>query len=84
MLFIGNYTDGKDSEIQVVDGQQRLTTITILFSALSDCFKRIKQETLSERIFEYIMTRDDDGNDVRVVKSKTHYPYFSYFIQDRE
>lgn len=50
MLFIGNYTDGKDSEIQVVDGQQRLTTITILFSALSDCFKRIKQETLSERI----------------------------------
>ena len=84
MLFIGNYTDGKDSEIQVVDGQQRLTTITILFSALSDCFKRIKQETLSERIFEYIMTRDDDGNDVRVLKSKTHYPYFSYFIQDRE
>ena len=52
MLFIGNYTDGKDSEIQVVDGQQRLTTITILFSALSDCFKRIKQETLIERIFE--------------------------------
>lgn len=84
MLFIGNYTEGKESEIQVVDGQQRLTTITILFSALSDCFKRIKEETLSERIFEYIMTRDDDGNEVRVLKSKTHYPYFSYFIQDRE
>lgn len=30
------------------------------------------------------MTRDDDGNEVRVLKSKTHYPYFSYFIQDRE
>lgn len=84
VLFIGNYTEGKESEIQVVDGQQRLTTITILFSALSDCFKRIKEETLSERIFEYIMTRDDDGNEVRVLKSKTHYPYFSYFIQDRE
>ena len=32
MLFIGNYTDGKDSEIQVVDGQQRLTTITLISS----------------------------------------------------
>lgn len=82
MLFIGNFAGGTDRGIQVVDGQQRLTTITILFSALSDRFCSKSENALSEQIFKYIMTKDDDGNDVRIIKSKTHYPFFSYFIQD--
>lgn len=84
MLFIGDITEGTDQEIQVVDGQQRLTTITILFSALSDRFLELKEKTLSEQIFSYIMTKDDDGNEVRVLKSKSSYPFFSFFIQDKE
>lgn len=55
MLFIGNFIESGKSVIKVVDGQQRLTTITILFSVLSDLFKKKKQDTLSERIFRYIM-----------------------------
>ena len=82
MLFIGNFTEAADQTIDVVDGQQRLTTITILFSALSDVFKEMNEEELSKQVFKYIMTKDDDGNPIRVLKSKTHYPYFSYFIQD--
>lgn len=86
MLFIGDYTENSESSksILVVDGQQRITTITILFSALSDRFKELGEEKLSTQIFKYIMTEDDDGNEVRVLESKTHYPYFSFFIQDRE
>lgn len=84
MLFIGNFAEGTDQEIQVVDGQQRLTTITILFSALSDCFLKLGEETLSRQIFTYIMTEDDDGNEVRILKSKSSYPFFSYFIQDKK
>ena len=84
MLFIGNFTEGTDQVIQVVDGQQRLTTITILFSALSDRFTDLGEKTLSRQIFTYIMTEDDDGNEVRVLKSKTNYPFFAYFIQDKE
>lgn len=84
MLFIGNFTEGTDQEIQVVDGQQRLTTITILFSALSDRFQALGEKTLSRQIFTYIMTEDDDGNEVRILKSKTNYPFFAYFIQDKE
>ena len=83
MLFIGNFTEGTEQEIQVVDGQQRLTTITILFSALSDRFLELGQDTLSRQLFSYIMTEDDDGNEVRILKSKTSYPFFSYFIQDK-
>lgn len=84
MLFIGNFTEGTDQVIQVVDGQQRLTTITILFSAMSDRFKELGESTLSKQLFTYIMTEDDNGDEVRILKSKTSYPYFAYFIQDKE
>lgn len=84
MLFIGNFAEGTEQEIQVVDGQQRLTTITILFSAMSDIFLTLGEQTLSRQLFAYIMTEDDDGNEVRILKSKTSYPLFSYFIQDKE
>lgn len=85
MLFIGDYseTNEKDQSIFVVDGQQRITTITILFSALSDRFRSINEEVLSEQVFRYIMTQNDDGEDIRILESKTHYPYFSFYIQDR-
>lgn len=84
MLFIGNFDERNDREIQVVDGQQRITTITILFSAISDIFREKGEEKLSELIFSYIMTSDDNGNPVRIIKSESSYPFFSYFIQDRE
>jgi hypothetical protein len=84
MLFIGNFAEGTEQEIQVVDGQQRLTTITVLFSAMSDIFLTLGEQTLSRQLFAYIMTEDDDGNEVRILKSKTSYPFFSYFIQDKE
>lgn len=83
MLFVGDCFDDDRNEIDVVDGQQRLTTITILFSALSDRFLQLSQNTLSEQIFKYIMTTNDDGETVRIIQSKTHYPFFSYYIQER-
>lgn len=83
MLFIGNFDEKSSKEIQVVDGQQRITTITILFSVISDIFREKGEDKLSELIFDYIMTSDDDGNAVRIIKSESSYPYFSFFIQDR-
>ncbi len=82
MLFIGNFIESGKSVVKVVDGQQRLTTITILFSVLSDLFKEKGETTLSAMIFRYIMTKDDNGEEVRILKTKTNYPYFAYFIQD--
>lgn len=84
MLFVGDCFDGSKNEIDVVDGQQRLTTITILFSALSDRFIQSNQTILSEQVFKYIMTTNDDGDPVRIIQSKTHYPFFSFYIQERE
>ena len=84
MLFIGNFIEADRRPIEVVDGQQRLTTITILFSALSDIFKSVGQERLAKHVFKYIMTTDDDGEHVRILISKSHFPYFAYYIQDYE
>ena len=86
MLFIGDYSESNnvDNNIYVVDGQQRITTITILFSALSDRFREIGENVLSEQVFRYIMTQNDDGDDIKILESKTHFPYFSFYIQDRE
>lgn len=84
MLFVGDCFENEQVEIAVVDGQQRLTTITILFSALSDRFLQLGEEKLSKQVFRYIMTEDDNGEQIRIIKSKTHYPFFSFFIQDRK
>lgn len=84
MLFVGNFADKPDKPMEVVDGQQRMTIITILFSALSDRFIELGEEILSKQIFNYIMTSNDDGAEVRVLQSRSSYPYFLYYIQDRE
>ncbi|MER2175432.1 MAG: DUF262 domain-containing protein [Carnobacterium sp.] len=84
MLFVGNYIEGNEQEILVVDGQQRLTTITILFSVISRKFKEIGENDLSNAVFKYIMTTDDNNEEIRVLKSETHYPFFAYYIQDEE
>ncbi len=84
MLFVGDCFSDDKAEVDVVDGQQRLTTITILFSALSDKFLQLGQDVLSKQIFKYIMTYDDNGAQVRILRSKTHYPFFAFYIQERE
>lgn len=81
---MGNFAEKPDKPIEVVDGQQRLTTITILFSVLSDRFRELGEDTLSKQLFNYITTTDDNGEKVRVLQSKSSYPYFVYYIQDRE
>lgn len=83
MLFVGNTEDDTQKQSQVVDGQQRLTTITILFSALSIIFSNLGEEKLADNVFRYIMSEDDNGNEVRVLKTISSYPYFSFYIQSK-
>lgn len=81
MLFVGDSEDENQRVVQVVDGQQRLTTITILFSVLARIFNENYETKLSKRVFDYVMAEDDNGDEIRIIKTTSSYPYFSFFIQ---
>ncbi|EHL07329.1 hypothetical protein HMPREF0322_01889 [Desulfitobacterium hafniense DP7] len=55
--FIGSLVlvgEDKSTEFQIVDGQQRLTTLTILLSALVETFKEIEKEDLAQGLYTLI------------------------------
>jgi len=81
MLFVGDKDKQTKDPVYVVDGQQRLTTVTILFSSIAHLFRKAGNEVLSNSIFQYIMTKNNDGEEIRVLKTVSSYPYFSFYIQ---
>lgn len=74
--------DDKSPILQIVDGQQRLTTITILLSALCDRFVEIGKGNIAQSIYEnYIAGKDDDGNEYFKLENETPKPFFQTNIQ---
>jgi len=69
------------SNIEVVDGQQRITTATILLSALAESFRSIEKSDLADIVWSYILKSNDDGDKFRVLKNYTASNYFEYVIQ---
>lgn len=65
----------------VVDGQQRLMTLTILLAALRDILSELKQSDLAHGIQNFIEKRDVRNQTVFVVNQETSYPYFHKKIQ---
>ncbi|MFI5141395.1 MAG: DUF262 domain-containing protein [Bacteroidia bacterium] len=64
----------------IVDGQQRLTTITIILSVLYDLFEQFEQTQLLEGIYSYIYRKNDDGEEHFTIKNENLDPYFSEVI----
>lgn len=86
--FIGTMVFSKQkgkNYLEVIDGQQRLTVITILLSVISSKFKYIiKNDGLSNATFKYIKTKDDYDQPIVKLKTATSYPYFEGYIQSNE
>ena len=82
MVFSGS--EKNDVSIEVIDGQQRLTVITILLSVLTNKFKNINEKELASATFNYIKTKDDYGMPIPKLKSITSYPYFESYVQSIE
>ena len=68
--------------IEIVDGQQRLTTFTIFLSVLSDILLT-RNRKLSDKLWKYIIAEDDDGNEFVVLSNETAGSYFADKIQKR-
>lgn len=75
--FIGSMVVYKveRATLAVVDGQQRLTTITILLCAIREALKDIKEVDLAEGLQAYIEQKDRDNKTVYVLTTETSFPY---------
>jgi len=81
--FIGAFVtyNINNASYGVVDGQQRLTTITIALCAIRDKYKELGFEAPAKGVHRLIVTRDLDDKSQFVLKAETSYPYFQSQIQ---
>ena len=71
-------------ELEVIDGQQRVTTMTIFLSVLAKCFYDINNVNLGDSIWKYIIKTDDDGESYKALNNDTTDNYFAYLVQMKE
>lgn len=82
--FIGSMVVYKKAKqfFGVVDGQQRLTTITILLCVLRDALSELDQEDMAKGLHQLIERKDRDNKNEFVLKTETSFPYFQEHIQN--
>ena len=81
--FIGSMVVYKQSkqEFGVVDGQQRLTTITILLCAIRDAFTKNDELDLAEGLHQLIERKNRNNKNEYVLKTESSFPFFQEHIQ---
>ena len=81
--FIGSMVvfKKKQGEFGIVDGQQRLTTLTLILSGLRDHLNDLENEELARGIQRLITKKDIDNIDQFILQTETSYPYFHQCIQ---
>ena len=84
IVLVGDDEDSTDITRQVVDGQQRLMTITIMFSVLAQKFRAINENGLSNIVHKFIIGEDENGDPITKLVSETPKPFFQFRIQQKE
>ena len=80
--FIGNFVVYDDkTAMGVVDGQQRLTTITLLLCTLRNAFQKEGFPNLAKGLHGLIERTDISDQRFYVLQTETSYPYFQEHIQ---
>jgi uncharacterized protein with ParB-like and HNH nuclease domain len=80
--FIGSFVVYDDKgTMGVVDGQQRITTITLLLCALRDALARQGESKLAKGLHNLIERADIKAEKFYVLQTETSYPYLQEHIQ---
>ncbi|MDI9857162.1 DUF262 domain-containing HNH endonuclease family protein [Comamonas sp. 17RB] len=84
--FIGSFVTYEMGDVRygVVDGQQRLTSITIALCVIRDKYKELGYEALALGIHKLIETTGLDNKDQYIIKTESSYPYLQLKIQSYE
>ena len=79
LVLVGD--DELGTEFYVVDGQQRLTTITIFLSVLTQIGKEIGDEAFANSCYRYIEGKDSEFKSFFKLINETPKPFFQNTIQ---
>ena len=73
IILLESEDEGLENEIQIFDGQQRITTLTIMCKAFIDVFVKNGNDIQGERIKNYLITDDMDVPRLKVSKNLEDY-----------
>jgi uncharacterized protein with ParB-like and HNH nuclease domain len=66
----------------IVDGQQRLTTMTLMLAAVRNAFLDYGDENLARGVHQYIEKANIDNKNEYVLNAETSFPYLQSHIQN--
>lgn len=66
----------------VVDGQQRLTTLTIFLCAIRDSLESVGEHDLARGLHQFVIRNNRDNLPERVLQAESSFPFFADVIQE--
>ena len=81
--FIGSMVvyQSKKPYFGIVDGQQRLTTITLMLAAVRNAFSALGEDNLAKGVHKYIEKPNIENLEEFVIHAETSFPYLQDHIQ---
>ena len=64
------------SNFEVIDGQQRLITFSILLSVIISLFEKYKRKDLSDGLKQYLIYKDEKNHEQLVIETIEPHPFF--------